>query len=230
VVAIIVGLGIATSALGERLRRPDGRSFAGLAKSVGSPAGLLVVFVGAYAGGIAAYAVGSPLYDRYVWPLVLPLAVLLLRVGPRPTPAWQLRVVRVGGWIAAGATGIVVAAVSTMLVLNGFAYDAAGWQMGQTAVALGFRPQQVDAGMAWVGWHATGTADLNRRPSNVENWYDAVWPSSAPCAMVSSGRLTIPGFNQLAVTPVTYREYLITGPEDTFYLYTVPSPGCPPSG
>ena len=228
--AIIVGLAIATAAIGDRLRRPGGLSPAGLLRSAGSPTGMLVVFVAVYATGIGVYAAGSPLYDRYVWPLVLPIAGLLLRVGPRAAPTVPLRAIRVGGWITAGATGIVVAVVSTMLVLNGFAFDAAGWRMGEAAVVRGYQPQQVDAGMAWVGWYATGTADLTRSPTGVENWYDAVWPSSAPCAMVSSGPLPIPGFTQLAVTPVTYREYLFLGPEQTLLLYSVPSPGCPPGG
>ena len=60
----------------------------------------------------------------------------------------------------AGVLVAVNAIVSLALLLNAAAFDGARWRMGDEAVRLGFAAETVDAGFEWVGFHATGLAEL----------------------------------------------------------------------
>jgi hypothetical protein len=98
--------------------------------------------------------------------------------------------------------------------------------MGELAVSRGFSADTVDAGMEWVGYHATGRATIGVAPGPTETWYDAWWPSFRLCAMVSSSPLNLPGFRLEAVETRAYRLLLVAGDEQPLYLYDVTGPSC----
>ena len=99
--------------------------------------------------------------------------------------------------------------------------------MGEDAVRLGFAADTVDAGFEWVGFHATGLAELtaSREPSLTE--YAVKFPSFHQCAVASSTPLDFPGFTLVLTRVSAYRLFLFAGPEEPMYLYRVPGPGCP---
>ena len=171
---------------------------------LGSVAGLVAAFVVVFATGTIVVGLTVILFDRYTWPLALPLAILLLvRPDPLPAGAPGGRTARdpprstgrhAGVALMAGALVAVNAIVSLTLLLNAAAFDGARWRMGDEAVRRGFAAETVDAGFEWVGFHATGLAELRalREPSMTE--YAVKFPSFRQCAVASSSPLDFPWF------------------------------------
>jgi hypothetical protein len=207
---------------------------------LGSVAGMLAVFVVLFAAGTVALGLTSILFDRYLWPLALPLAILLL-CPPEPTPHvdtpgspgedHELRVWRVwrraGLPLLAGALVALIATTSLVLLLNEAAFAGARWRMGEEAVRLGFPADTVDAGFEWVGFHASGPAALTARPVPSMTGYSVKFPSFHACAVVSSSPLDFPGFSPILARTDAYRLLLIAGSVEPLYLYRVAGPDCP---
>lgn len=196
---------------------------------LGSSAGMLAVFAVVFAAGTIFLGVTVILFDRYTWPLVLPLAVLLL-VRPDLRPAVAPAGRGTGVLILSGALVALIATTSMVLFLNAAAFDSARWRMGDAAVRLGFAAETVDAGLEWVGFHATGPARLAapRAPSMTE--YAVKFPSFRQCAVASSTPLDFPGFTLILTQVDGYRLLLFAGPTEPMYLYQVAGEGCPSGG
>ena len=226
-IAVVVGSGVLGASIGRWLRTGHWIRSGRLADWLGSIEGLLAVFSLLYGAGFALFALVAPVYDRYLWPLSIPLTCLLLRpvAGGMQTEARAAsRRIAVA---TAGLLTTTLAATSGAILLNSFAFDVAGWRMGELAVSRGFAPGTVDAGMAWVGFQATGTANPGAQPSPVENWYDAWWPSFHLCAMVTSSLVDVPEYRLEYADIEAYRLLLFDGPQEPLYLYSVSGPGCP---
>jgi 4-amino-4-deoxy-L-arabinose transferase-like glycosyltransferase len=198
----------------------------------GSTAGMLAIFALLYGGGLGLYGLVVWTFDRYLWPLVLPLAVLsLLQPTPIESPkaiSLQTRRVRHGiAFVIAGALVIGLGSVSGALLLNADAYDAARWRMGDLAVERGISANTVDAGLEWVTNYASGLAAPNTVSPNSQMWYEAWWPSFHLCAVVSSSPLNQPGVQLEAADVEAYRLLLFAGPQEPLYLYRVSGPDCP---
>jgi hypothetical protein len=203
---------------------------------LGSVEGMVAAFVVVFAVGTIVIGLTSILFDRYTWPLALPLAILLLR-RPDPESAADAKKAPFGAARSAGRragvailTGVLVAVTATTslaLLSNAAAFDGARWRMGEEAVRLGLAADTVDAGFEWVGLHAVGLAELtaSREPSMTE--YAVKFPSFRQCAVASSSPLDFPGFTLVLTRPSAYRLLLIAGPEEPIYLYRVSGRGCP---
>jgi hypothetical protein len=228
--AAVGGFGILGSVIGRAARRGDLRDGERIRAWLGSTAGLLALFAVLYGTGLVAFGLVASMFDRYLWPLAVPLgALLLLRSGAADasrTGAADAAVARRVGLGVAAFVMTVLAATSVALLLNSDAFDVARWRMGEFAVASGHARNTVDAGMEWVGYNARGTADVGVVPTPREMWYDAWWPSFRLCAIVSSSPLDIPGFRLEHADIQAYRLLLFGGPEEPLYLYGVAGPGC----
>jgi hypothetical protein len=226
--ATILGAAVIGGATGLAIRRHANADLGSLVRKLGSVTGMLVVFSVLLAAGLIAFGLVASMFDRYLWPLALPLAALLLI-----EPSWA-REMPGRGWripipVSAGATGlatVILLASSLVLLLNSDAFDAARWRIGEQAVREGFAAETVDAGMEWVGYHATGIADTQAVATPSEMWYDGWWPSFHLCAMVSSSLLNIPGFRLEFADTEAYRIYLFAGDQAPLYLYRIDQPGC----
>jgi 4-amino-4-deoxy-L-arabinose transferase-like glycosyltransferase len=227
-VAVVVFFGILGAILGRALRRREFLDVERLRAWIGSTAGLLVIFVALYGAQLVAFGLVASTFDRYLWPLAVPLCAVLLTPPPTgdrtaaPKSGVEMVALRVAGWMMVG-----LAVISLVLLLNSVAFDAARWRMGGLAVSRGFEPETVDAGMEWVGYHATGVATVKAEPTRTEMWYDAWWPSFRLCAIVSSSPLDLPGFGLEATDIDAYRLMFFAGPQEPLYLYRVSGPGCP---
>ena len=240
-VAAFALFGVAGGAAGRVVRSQLPRWRDGAARldawhRVGSVRGLLALFAILYAGGLTAWSFFFPTYDRYLWPLIIPLYVLILMPAgdpkgavatePKTAPALTgqtLRSLRVG---AAAVSLAVLAAVSTTLLLNADAFDTARWRMGETAVADGATATTVDAGFEWVTFYATGLA-VHAPPPGLGAAYETRWPSFHLCTLVSSSPLSDPALTLQYTNPDAYRLFLFAGPTEPLYTYRVRAQGCP---
>jgi hypothetical protein len=225
-ISVFIGLGILVASLGA-WRRDGSISLDRLRRSLSSTEGLLAAFVLLYAGGLIGFGLGELTYDRYTWPLVLPLSGLLLVNCRFRIRAARMAVADVAARVSSALLVVLLAGTTVALLLNALAFDAAGWRMGRLAVSFGYDARTVDAGMAWVGSQAIGAARPNPSPSSSETWYDALWTSFRPCAMVGSSQFLMPGFALVSVDPDAYRLYLFSGDQQAMYLYRIDTPGCP---
>jgi 4-amino-4-deoxy-L-arabinose transferase-like glycosyltransferase len=228
-VAAVLGLALLGGVIGLVIRRRRAADRRTLTAAFGSVTGLLFVFVLIVGSGLVVFGLVASMFDRYLWPLTLPLATLLLLQPPwaGETPARRWRVPALVPRAAAGIATFTLATSSLVLLLNSDAFDAARWRIGEQAVSAGFAPQTIDAGMEWVGYHASGTANVEAIGPSDQMWYTTWWPSFHQCAIVSSSLLDIPGFHMESANLDAYRLLLVAGPESPLYLYRTSNPGCP---
>jgi hypothetical protein len=205
----------------------------------GSTWTLLATFAILYGGGVFAWSVEFPMFDRYLWPLILPLYAVLLRppgeaavpLGPssaRITSTGTTRTIL--RRISAGLASVLLvclALTSLVLLLNADAFDAARWQMGDTAVASGTKADTIDAGFEWVAFHATGVAAFGQPPAPNGGAYVKWWPSIHVCAVVSASPLSSTTLKLEQADMDAYRLFLFGGPSEPLYLYRVLDPTCP---
>lgn len=185
-----------------------------------SPEAPILLFVIGYAAELAVYASVGSLFDRYLYPIVPLVAVLLLRGTAQAVRYGRSYAFAHGalGWLAVSA--FVIAA-------NSFAYDASRWRAGEAAVALGYDARRVDAGLEWVQSNSTRYEDPGSRTYGVTA-YDDWFMSSRPCAVVSNSPLKIGAYSLIRVDGSAYRQYLFFGPSEPLYLYGALADGCPP--
>ena len=209
---------------------------------LGTSPGMLALFAVIFAAGTAFLGLTVIIFDRYTWPLALPLAVILLR---RPGPAPAVEHGPAGGpddhagtpdrgpgrpfamWVAAGVLFAIAATTSLALFLNEAAFDGARWRIGDEAVRLGFAADTVDAGLEWVGLHATGPVQLAARQVPDRTGYSVKFPTFHACAIVSSTPLDWVDVELVVKRFDAYRLLFVVGPSEPLYLYRVGRPGCP---
>jgi hypothetical protein len=176
------------------------------------------------------------MFDRYLWPLVLPIAFLLLT---KPTMlAWSYPAdvaSRQGSPVSlparAFALGLlaVIGSTSLALALNASAFNGARWRLGEAAVRRGAPAESIDAGIEWVGTYAPGRAYPDTPPgAHPGTWYDNMYPSFRLCEIVSSSPIHLSNFSLETADKGAYRLLLVAGKESPLYLYRAAAPGCQP--
>jgi 4-amino-4-deoxy-L-arabinose transferase-like glycosyltransferase len=114
---------------------------------------LLELFALGHLAVVLTFGLLGPLFEeRYFWPAVVPIALLVSRVQ-EPV---GVRVGRAAAWAAAGA----LALAGVLIAADSAEYDGARWVAAERLVAEGVDPQDIDAGLEWVGAHATGPRSL----------------------------------------------------------------------
>jgi len=179
--------------------------------------GLLVLFAVITALGLGAYTLFStkPAYDRYLYPIVLPLAVLLVGSARHLRSGGTIRLRERLIALAVAGLGSLVALAAVAVTLNADSQDAALWAAGQSAVRAGSSPSSVDAGFAWRGYYQ----DVQGSSSDLGEYCAFVSNSSAAVA-VEIGELlnfgSVPPVH--LVQTVTYDELGFAVPEH-LYVY-----------
>ena len=148
-------------------------------------------------GTVAECFLDQPVFDRDLLLLLVPAAVLCLR-APAWTPRPYLRAVPL----------VCLAAVSLLLCFNALSRDAAVWAAANKLVARGAPATSVDAGLDWVGYHATTPAHHRpwRHPPERDFW-DRLFPRSKICYVVRMNSL----LGRVPVERVEYRTYAVFG-------------------
>ena len=218
-------IGAAARSIDPR-RRPTG---------LGTVPGMVGAFVVLYAAGVAALASNSLMFDRYLWPLVVPVAMLLrwhrpaeARAEARVEGAWP-EIARPGP-ILAGAALAASGLITVALLLNSIAFDVARWKIGEAEMARGLPAMSIDAGFEWLGEHATSdTARVDLPFPNNATRYSRLWASYHQCVVVSSSRLHWPPLELAEVHKHGYRNYLVRGAWRPLFIYRSTAPECQPS-
>jgi hypothetical protein len=252
-IATILLPGVVAGIIGSTVRH-GGVSVARIRAWSRSPASLLATFALFTAVGLALYGFAFSMFDRYLWPLVLVGAALLLirpasvaeatdePVEPEPVePAESGRGpgrdsghesepsrtrFRPAPWLAV-ALVTVLGVLSVMNLLASNAFSAGRWAFGERAVAMGIPAGHVDGGMEWVGYYSTGDATVYAGAPKGQMWYTAWWPSFRLCGVVTSSQINRPGYEIVFADPSAYRQYQLAGPAMPLFLYRVNVPSCP---
>ena len=203
IAAMVVVCGLVADALatrGQRPRRPTTT--------------LLVLHVTiASSACVAAAALNGQVFDRYLWPVVLSAALLVLRAyGHQPAAR-----------LATGVSLVAAAALAVALTLNSNSFDAARWDAGRQLVASGVPAQAIDAGFEWTGAHAGVAADL-AGPYGGTSWWTAWYPHPPICAVVAASPISLPGFELAGTRP--WNLLGIAG-SARLYVYRSVMPYCP---
>jgi hypothetical protein len=202
--------------------RPVGRAGADPARpvalaSIGTR--ILVAHVALSSAFVAtAIARNGAVYDRYLWPIALSAAVLIVTTFPvLPLPQWH-----------PAASQAALTAVCAFLLLslavtvNSDAFDGARWRAAQQAARPGIPTTAVDGGFEWVGWHATTVANANAPGDATRPWWVAMVGEPAACIEISASPLRDAGLT--LERAVTWRTWAAFG-RSHLYEYRRPA-GC----
>ena len=118
------------------------------------------------------------------------------------------------------------AVLSLALLVNAFAFDVARWRVAETQMANGVPAMSIDAGIEWLGYHATETADLQAPAPVIGEQYTRLWASYRECVVVANSQLDRPGLSLADAPPSTYRTLLFVGQPMPLYVYRSSSAGC----
>ena len=129
----------------------------------------------------ATLVLGTWLIDRY-FILVLPFlaaAILVLARDASVVVNRRLLWVPVVALAAYGVWGLYVVDFDAR-------FDGARWAISEELVESGYAPNEIDAGMQWVSFHATniglGAQDVPTRPGR--NWWTERYPQQPVCVTV----------------------------------------------
>jgi len=143
---------------------------------------LLLLLVG---GTFVQALTGHLIFARYVLLVVVIVCVALLgspRVGERSRPSGPRRV------LVLVAIAFLVA-TSTAITGNALAWDAARWQAASALVARGVPATDIDAGLEWVGYHASGPAAWSSAHTGALAFYMPAFAHSRECYAISASPL-----------------------------------------
>jgi hypothetical protein len=203
--------------------RAGASSVSGRLQAAGSAGGTVLFFVALAGVGLILYGTVYLVFDRYLWPIVPPLAVLLLA---EPNSGFPTREPRHGTW-RTGATVVafctLLAFVALPLMANSHAFDAARWTAGERLVSAGVPADRIDAGYEWIGFHTT-EAPTPANPVPAPIWYRGWWRDFQLCGLATSRDVSPAGGVLLGKVP--YRLALVTGPVAELWVYEIDSPAC----
>jgi hypothetical protein len=207
VIAGVVVLGLVAEAIAVSWRGRSGRPPAHDPPGARQLLSRVLVAYAALSTGAVAVAIArnGAVYDRYLWPVVLCGAVLLVSAFPVvPLSRWHPAASQL-----ALAVVMAVAAVSLLVTLNSDAFDGARWRLASQAANGGVPASSVDGGFEWVGWHATSVADANAVGDATRTYWLAMVGEGAACAEVSASPLRDPGL--VLVRTLKWRPWLLFG-------------------
>jgi hypothetical protein len=172
---------------------------------------------------LAAVAVNlayRAIYDRYLIPVIIGVALVAVDNAVAPIRRPRSLAVAALAFVPLLVLG-TVSATDTQDLLD------LRWTAGDRLVQLGYRPDQIDAGFDWVGYHYAGIA----RPDHITlapadyppATYDAYFPDFRRCAFASPEAIRPPGQFTLLGTVQHHRLFGLMS--DTMYLYGAPRDG-----
>jgi hypothetical protein len=173
------------------------------------------------AGTVLEIAEGQILFDRYLLPLALPVVALTLQ-----EPFGALAGLRRARVVLAGAGWLFVAAIMSLIMLNGLVYDAATWHAARSVVDAGdASAPYVNAGFAWTAYYSAtgaGAGDPKAEPGTYLK--TPMFSDDQPCYVVAAAPQAEPGWS-LVATP-TYRAAGFLGARQSIYVYRTTATVC----
>lgn len=132
-------------------------------------AGSLVIM-----GTLAQAAVGQDIFSRYLL-ILIPIGAAIF--------GHSIGVPRFGVGLAIAA---ILASFSLVLTAATYSYDSARWAAAEQLVSRGVPATDIDAGLEWVGTHASGRyhANLPAR-EDADAWYVRAFEGSRACYIIA---------------------------------------------
>ena len=156
-------------------------------------------------GTLGQAVVGQVIHGRGLLPLVPIVCMPLLLAGRR----------RQRG-LALPSVGVLL--VTTLaLTANAMAFDSARWQAATALVESGVAASDIDAGLEWDGYHATGPAKRYSANPDALGWHIKMFAGSRQCYLVRAAPLD----DREPVSTQAYPTYAVVG-ESTLWVYRHP--------
>ena len=201
--ALLVGLLI------ERLRR--------------IPAELSLFLVITVLGTLMEVVEGEILFDRYVFPAMLPVLALVLI---EPMQLRRRSRVRVG---FAATVAVFLGVITSLLTANALSFDAAVWHTAQHLVDSGAASaQHVDAGLDWDGLYSPDGAQDTADPNAIYGIYSkaAELGHGEPCYVVAASPQNTELDYFTLVRTVKYDKYGVPGRVAKLWVYRTYQQSC----
>jgi len=167
-------------------------------------------------GGILAQSVVGGLYPFAKYLLVaIPFACVPFL---RNRAAGDCSLPRRRNWLLSLLALAGLAATSTAITANALAFDAARWQAASSLVARGVAATDIDAGIEWVGYHASEPASWSSAHTDAlsGSGYMRMFEHSRECYVISASPLH--GLSLVATAQ--YRTYALAG-SSKLWVYRV---------
>jgi hypothetical protein len=180
------------------------------------PAELALFFVFTLLGTFLEVFEGEILFDRYIFPAVLPALAMLLREPLR------LQVLSRTRKVFATAVGVLLALTTAALTANALSFDAATWRTAQALVDSGAaNAAHIDAGLDWDGYHSPYGAQNTPDPAGLQNIYPKAsqFTNDHPCYVVASRPQDQDDFLFTLVKTVKYEKYGLPGAHNELFVY-----------
>jgi hypothetical protein len=170
---------------------------------------VLLLMVG---GTLAQAMIGQLIFARYLLVIVLVACVPLLDSRGADERSMPRQCNRLLSLVAVAC----LAATSAAITANALARDAAKWQAASSLVARGVAATDIDAGLEWVGYHASEPASRSSAHANALPFYMRYFERSRECYVVSVSPLdAFP-----LVSMMRYRTYAVAG-SSRLWVYQV---------
>jgi hypothetical protein len=182
----------------------------------GLPAELALFLVITLLGTVLEAFEGEILFDRYVFPAVLPTLALLLREPLRLHLAGRFRKV------FATAVGLLVGLTTIALTANALSFDAATWRTAQQLVDSGVADAaHVDAGLDWDGYHSPYGAENDFDPASLPGIYGkaSLFDNDHPCYVIASRPQDQDDYIFSLVKTVKYEKFGLPGAHNELFVY-----------
>jgi hypothetical protein len=168
------------------------------------------------AGSVLETYEGEILFDRYIFPAVLPLLALLLREPLRPSTLGRPRLA-----IGAGV-GALLTLITGALTANALSFDAATWHTAQQLVDSGAASAAyIDAGLDWDGYYSPdGVAD-EPDPDTMYGIYAKAGQlgHGQPCYVIASRPQDQDLYTFTLVATPGYDKFGVYGPRNQLFVY-----------
>ena len=166
---------------------------------------------------------GEILFDRYVFPAVLPVLALVLLEPLRPRERSRIRL-----GVAAGV-GLFLTVITSMLTANALAFDAAVWRTAQNLVDTGAAsPAYVDAGLDWDGYYSPDGAQNTPDPAAIYGLYDKAdqLGHGEACYVIAASKQHQETDFFTLVKTVKYDKFGVPGEVNMIWVYRTYQPNC----
>ena len=166
---------------------------------------------------------GEVLFDRDVFPIVLPVVALLLCEPLRLVERSRYRKVFAGG------VGVFLALITLALTANALSFDAATWRAAQRLVERGAASAgYIDAGLDWDGYHSPDGAQDESDPYGMPG----IFPRASqlgdgqPCYVIASRPQEEDDYVFTLLATPQYYKYGVSGPRNELFVYRTYAPIC----
>ena len=166
---------------------------------------------------LALFSLLGGLFDRYLYPMVPVAAILLLRQSARRRSGQPFRLGRSHALSHGAFAWLVAIGVHHRRELVRLRRGAVSRRRGGRGARI--RRHDCRRGLRMGRHPRLGGPELRFLSLSGLTWWQDLFPSFRPCALLSNTPVDVPGYELIRENPSAYRQYLLFGPAQPLYLY-----------